>query len=87
VGIQVAREDLVCVHVMHQRNASGEARVGFFFRAEFWVGEPVNCEPNKCSELVWISVDDDAPGDMVDYPADALRQIRKGETFSLHGWS
>jgi 8-oxo-dGTP diphosphatase len=87
VGIRVARADLVCVHVMHHRNRRGEARVGFFFRAERWVGEPVNCEPGKCSELVWIPVDDDLPSDMVDYPAEALRQMRKGETFSLHGWA
>ena len=87
IGVQLAREDLGCVHVMHHRNAEGQARVGFFFRAEGWVGEPVNREPSKCSELVWIPVDDAVPDDMVAYPAEALRRIRRGETFSLHGWA
>lgn len=85
IGIDVARGDLVCVHVMHHRNPEGQARVGFFFRAERWAGEPVNCEPGKCSEVVWIPADA-VPGDMVAYPAEALRKIARGEVFSLHGW-
>ncbi|MEV6601473.1 NUDIX domain-containing protein, partial [Actinoplanes sp. NPDC051346] len=86
VGISVAREELRCVHVMHHRNPQGAARVGFFFRAESWVGEPANREPHKCSELVWVSDADDPPSDMVEYPAEALRQIQAGASFSLHDW-
>ncbi len=86
IGIRLAREDLSCVHVMHHRNSEGQARVGFFFRAERWAGVPTNCEPAKCSELVWAPIDA-VPADMVAYPAEALPRIRKGEAFSLHGWA
>jgi ADP-ribose pyrophosphatase YjhB (NUDIX family) len=86
IGIQVAREDLECVHVMHHRNPEGQARVGFFFRTSGWSGEPVNAEPEKCSELVWSPLDA-MPADMVAYPAEALRRVGKGETFSVHGWA
>ncbi len=87
VGIGLAREDLTCVHVMHHRNGDAAARVGFFFRAERWDGEPANCEPHKCSELVWVPEDGDPPADMVPYPAEAWRQMRAGAPFSLHGWA
>jgi 8-oxo-dGTP diphosphatase len=85
VGIDVAREDLECVHVMHHRDSRGQTRIGFFFRASRWKGEPVNNEPDKCSEVLWCPIDA-LPEDTVAYPAEAIRQIRKGETFSLHGW-
>ncbi|ALG10735.1 NUDIX hydrolase [Kibdelosporangium phytohabitans] len=84
IGVLVAREDLECVHVMHHRHGQ-DARVGFFFRATRWSGQPVNREPGKCSELVWCPIDD-LPADVVAYPADAIRRIGKGEPFSLHGW-
>jgi 8-oxo-dGTP diphosphatase len=74
------------VHVMHHRNPEGQSRVGFFFQPARWEGEPVNCEPHKCSELLWCPIDA-LPTDTVAYPAAALRSICKGEPFSVHGWS
>ncbi|WP_063008554.1 NUDIX hydrolase [Nocardia kruczakiae] len=85
VGICLRREDLSCAHVMHHRNGSDIARVGFFFRAERWDGDIVNREPRKCSELVWRDFSD-IPADAVPYPAAAIRRILAGETFSVHGW-
>lgn len=85
VGVLVRREDLDCVHVMHHRHGD-DARIGLFFRATRWDGEPVNREPEKCSEVVWCRLDD-LPGDVIAYPAEALRQIGRGEPFSLHGWT
>lgn len=85
VGIQIAREDLRFVHVMHHRNPGEQARIGFFFSATHWKGEPVNREPHKCSEVLWCSIDA-LPDDIVAYPAEAIRRIRTGDVFSLHGW-
>jgi 8-oxo-dGTP diphosphatase len=84
VGVLLRPQDLECVHVMHHRNEV-QARVGFFFRATRWQGEPVNREPEKCSELVWCPLDR-LPDDVIAYPAEALRRIGRGEQFSLHGW-
>jgi hypothetical protein len=82
--VLVRREDLECVHVMHHRHGD-EARIGLFFRSTRWEGEPVNREPEKCSEVVWHRIDD-LPDDVIPYPAEALRQIGRGTPFSLHGW-
>lgn len=85
VGVQVRREDLECVHVMHHRHGD-DARIGLFFRATRWEGEPVNREPEKCSEVAWWPLDD-LPDDVIAYPAEAMRRIALGERFSLHGWT
>ncbi|WP_086827669.1 NUDIX domain-containing protein [Allokutzneria sp. NRRL B-24872] len=85
IGIGLAADDLDCVHVMHHSNPGEEARVGFFFRAWAWTGEPVNREPEKCSDLAWFPLDA-LPRNVIAYPAEALRHIADGVPFSLHGW-
>lgn len=74
-----------CVHVMHRAGPDGADRVGFFFEADQWSGEPRNAEPDKCSELVWI---DPAalPEDTIAYPAAGIRHVEAGVSFSVHGW-
>ncbi|MET7421104.1 NUDIX domain-containing protein [Dactylosporangium sp. NPDC005555] len=56
-----------------------------FFTVGRWSGEPVIGEPAKCSELRWA---DPAalPPDVVDYVADALAAVARGETLALRGW-
>lgn len=85
IGITIARADLDCVHVMHHRSPEGQGRIGFFFRPTRWTGEPTNREPHKCSEVLWCPIDA-VPDDTVPYSAAAIRRIRRGETFSVHGW-
>ena len=36
--------DLVFTHVVHHRNPEGQGRVGIFFTAARWTGEPFNRE-------------------------------------------
>jgi 8-oxo-dGTP diphosphatase len=75
----------VYVHVVHHRNPQGQARIGFFFTAARWQGEPVNREPHKCARLYWA---DPArpPANTVPYTAAALAAITHGGSFSLDGW-
>nr|WP_205706661.1 NUDIX domain-containing protein [Kineococcus vitellinus] len=56
-----------------------------FFVVERWSGKPVIGEPDKCSELVWVTLSA-LPADVVDYVADALHAIERGEPLLLHGW-
>ncbi|MFB9906855.1 NUDIX hydrolase [Allokutzneria oryzae] len=84
-GIRLSAPDLDCVHVMHHREATGEARIGLFFRAWQWEGEPVNREPGKCSDLAWFPLDA-LPHNTIAYPAEAVRNIAAGIPFALHGW-
>jgi 8-oxo-dGTP diphosphatase len=49
VGVLVAPEDLRYVHTLHVNGSGPEPRLGLFFEALRWIGEPVNREPAKCS--------------------------------------
>jgi len=85
IGVVVEPSALLCVHVMHRGDPAGNDRVGFFFEADRWEGEPRNQEPEKCSELVWV--DPVAlPEDTVTYPAAGIARREQGVFFSLHGW-
>ncbi|MFE4667182.1 NUDIX domain-containing protein [Streptomyces sp. NPDC056716] len=83
VGITVTRESLQLVHAMHFRNPEGESRIGWFFAARHWDGEPRNMEPHKCAGLEWHPIDQ-LPPHTVRYNALGLLHYAKGETFSSH---
>jgi 8-oxo-dGTP pyrophosphatase MutT (NUDIX family) len=85
VGVLIDPADLTFSHVVHHRNPQGQARIGFFFTAARWQGEPVNREPHKCAGLYWA---DPArpPANTVPYTAAALAAITEGAPFSLDGW-
>jgi len=54
-GITLNPETLRHVLSIHQRNpGTRHARIGFAFTPRTWDGEPVNAEPHKHSELVWV---------------------------------
>ncbi|GIH91827.1 NUDIX domain-containing protein [Planobispora siamensis] len=81
-GVTIAPEDLRFAHVMHR----APDRVGLFFLARHWDGEPYNAEPAKCSEIAWRPLDD-LPPDMIAYPASAVHAVTTGEPFALHEWT
>ena len=86
IGVVVRREDLRCVHVVHSLHpGEDEGRVGFFFQAERWVGDPVNAEPHKCSRLVWA---DPAalPDGVIGLVAEAITAAGQGRSFAVTGW-
>ncbi|MET9340854.1 2'-5' RNA ligase family protein [Nonomuraea sp. NPDC003804] len=81
VGVVVDPGDLTFVHAMHR----APDRVGLFFRAERWHGEPYNAEPGKCDALEWHPLDR-LPDGMVAYPAAALAAIGDGRPFAQFGF-
>jgi ADP-ribose pyrophosphatase YjhB (NUDIX family) len=84
-GVTVDPAHLRMVHVVHHRQKEGD-RVGFFFLATKWIGEPVNREPNKCLDLQWFDVAD-LPDDIIEYPAAGLHGCLAGASgLTLHGW-
>lgn len=85
VGIQLDPAALVCAHVLHHRNAEEQGRIGFFFTAIRWHGEPENREPHKCAKLIWADPDL-LPANTVPYTAAGIRGYRAGIPFALHGW-
>lgn len=85
VGVAIDPGDLTFTHVVHHRSPEGEGRIGVFFTALRWRGEPYNAEPQKCAGLYWV---DPAalPAHTVPYTAAALAQITLARPFSLDGW-
>ncbi|MBE1559367.1 2'-5' RNA ligase family protein [Nonomuraea africana] len=81
VGVVIGPDDLTFVHAMHR----APDRVGLFFRAERWSGEPYNAEPGKCAALEWHPLDD-LPAELVPYPEAALRAILRGEPYAQFGF-
>src|SRR5262245_58163529 len=84
VGLTLSRDGLLVVGVMHRR--SREERVDFFlaYRLGDWE-EPVNREPEKCSELVWAS-QASLPDDTIAYVRAGIVNFRNGVWFQEFGW-
>lgn len=85
IAVELDREDLDMVTTVHCRNPEGHARIGFFFRARHWRGEPRNAEPHKCSQIRWFPLDQ-LPADTVPYTHAGVELFRRGEPFGLQGW-
>ncbi|MGI5401410.1 NUDIX hydrolase [Streptomyces sp. CA-135486] len=85
IGVRVDLVALRPVHVMQYLNPEGEQRIGWFFTASHWDGEPYNAEPHKCAGLSW-HLPDQLPDNTVPYNAIGISHWLKGESFSVHGW-
>lgn len=86
-GINIKRENLEVVHVMHRRTLLGEVneRMDIFLRASAWEGEIKIMEPHKCDELKWFSFGE-LPENIIPYITSAILNIKKGKFFSEFGW-
>ena len=75
IGLFEIRSKDAFSHVVHHCSPDGQPRIGFFFTAVLWQGEPANLEPNKCAGLHWA---DPArpPANTVPYTAAALAPSR-----------
>ncbi|MYV98359.1 NUDIX domain-containing protein [Streptomyces sp. SID3343] len=85
LGIEIDPDDLAFGHLNHHLDADGIARLGVFFTATRWRGEPVNAEPDKCAKIAWFPLDD-LPDDIVDYGLAGILHHAAGESFGTHGW-
>lgn len=86
VGVLITPDDLTHVHTVHVNGSGPEPRLGLFFTATAWTGEPTNREPEKCSGLGWFDLDE-LPEDLIEYPAAGIEAYRRGISFSILGWS
>ncbi|KOT62933.1 MULTISPECIES: NUDIX hydrolase [Streptomyces] len=86
-GLTVDPGHLRHVHIVHHQQAPGSERIGFFFLATRWEGEPTNCEPDKCLDLRFFDVHD-LPEDIIEYPAAGLHGYLASadHPLTLHGW-
>jgi mutator protein MutT len=84
VGVEIKREDLEVVHVMHRYGETKE-RIEFFLLAKNWIGEPKNNELDKCDLVEWFSLSE-LPENMVPKSKHAILEYQKGNTFSEFDW-
>ncbi len=69
-------------HIMHRRQTDEDhERIDFFYMFEEWNGEISNCEPEKCSELQWFSLED-LPEQTIPYVRTAIDQALGDDHFS-----
>jgi 8-oxo-dGTP diphosphatase len=83
VGLELSPATIAFAGVFHRRE--GDERVDFFVRVQEWGGEPVNAEPEKCSGLLWASLDA-LPENTIPYIRKAIRNFRAGIVFEEVGW-
>ncbi|MGJ6964267.1 NUDIX hydrolase [Streptosporangium sp. G11] len=81
VGITLGVEDLRFVHLCHFRAPGGQARMGVFFEATSWEGEPVNAEPHKCARIEWFPLDR-LPSNTYPYTAAGVERYRQGAPYA-----
>ncbi|MEU6725445.1 NUDIX domain-containing protein [Nonomuraea wenchangensis] len=85
LGIVIDPADLAFAGLCHHADPDGQARIGVFFAAARWTGEPVNAEPDRCDKLDWFALDD-LPDDVVTYIRTGIDAYRHEQAFSLDGW-
>jgi len=59
--------------------------VDLFFLVSSWSGEPVNAEPDRCQELVWVTPDA-LPADVIPFVADAVAAATRADGPRLLRW-
>lgn len=83
VGIELERQSLEAVHVIH-RNSGERIYLDLFFVADDWDGEIRNREPEKCAELAWFNRSR-LPENTVPYVEQAIENV-SGDYYSEFGW-
>lgn len=84
VGLRLDPAGLRLATVVHHQSPGEQPRIGFFFLATEWSGEPHNAEPHKCGGIAWHPLDRPPPAS-VPYSDAGLQQYRRGETYGVHG--
>lgn len=85
VGARIQPEDLNLVHVVHKvmpGSTPGKDWIFFIFMVERWQGELLNKEPEKHSEMTWVTLDQ-LPLDLGEVHAQAIAEWRKKNLCSV----
>lgn len=86
VGVCIEPAELGHATTVHVADSGPVPRLGVFFEARRWTGEPYNREPDKCSAVEWFPLDN-LPDNVIAYPLAGIRQYLDGNAFGLLGWS
>ncbi|MFI7671803.1 NUDIX domain-containing protein [Nocardia sp. NPDC049526] len=86
IGVVIDPADLRLIHTAHVIGSGREARLGLFFHALRWVGEPANREPDKSYGLQWFSLDALPEESLIRYSDAGIRGFATGTPYSEWGW-
>ena len=85
LGIELKKEHLKIVHVVHRKYTAGHDWIGFFIEASEWKGEPRNMEPHKCDHCGWFDINN-LPANCQPALTQALPMLKDNIFFSEMGW-
>jgi ADP-ribose pyrophosphatase YjhB (NUDIX family) len=78
IGITIVPEDVKFVHTSFRpKTDSTGDRVDYFFEVNKWKGEVINCEPDKCDDLLWVKPSE-MPENTTPHVKVAIECIEKG---------
>ena len=81
LNITISMENIIDTFVVNRRNKSIPPYYDVYFEIDSYIGDIIINEPEKCSELKWIKVED-LPDDVIDFEKIALLNNKKGIKFS-----
>jgi ADP-ribose pyrophosphatase YjhB (NUDIX family) len=88
LGIQLKKEHVKVVHVLHKRFKTAEhfgETIGFFVEATEWEGEPQNMEPHLHDDIAWFPIHD-LPNNTMESLKHVIKMLAQNISFSEHGW-
>ncbi|MGY4100230.1 NUDIX hydrolase [Nocardia sp. R16R-3T] len=86
IGVVIDPADLRLIHTAHVIKSGREARLGLFFHALRWAGEPVNREPDKSYGLQWFSLHALPEESLIRYSAAGIHGFMTATPYSEWGW-
>lgn len=81
LSIIITKNDIVDSFVVNRRNKSLMPYFDVYFEISSYKGQIKINEPEKCSELKWVNIDN-LPNDMVDFEIDAIKNRQRNIMFS-----
>jgi 8-oxo-dGTP diphosphatase len=80
-GIDIDKNEIKFVHIMHRILENEEERVDLFFNCKKWNGVVTNLEPHKCDDMQWFDMDK-LPSNTLAYVREAIESYKKGLYYS-----
>ena len=82
LDITFTEDNIIDTFVVNRKNKSLPPYYDIYFEIKDYKGTVKINEPNKCSELVWCSIEN-LPYDMIDFEKEAIINNQKGIKFSV----
>jgi 8-oxo-dGTP diphosphatase len=86
VNVQTQRARLRAVLTSQRFHPPDDVRVGIFFEAAAWTGEPKSMETDRMGPIAWFDGSDLPYHKIMDFHAEGLKAITRGDIYMELGW-